>query len=214
MPIPLTDAAGAPLTNRFALAPDPHVDVAVVSLNDVAMPGGTPFTFNHLDPSLLLRSSEIATWFVGVGDQVFALGYPLGITSAKTSYPIAKAGYLAAPPGETFALNFPSTRRNGTSTTVQLDAKVLVVDGLIVPGNSGGPVVLPSDLKMRRDPKTKELQFATAQADNFVVGVVSMDLGDSGLTVCFSTDYVIELVDSLRASLLAEAAAVNGRGHR
>jgi len=179
----------------------------MVSLNDLRAPAASPYSFNSLDPSFLLPFEKIQTWFTGVGDQVFALGYPLGITSARTSYPIAKAGYLAAPPGEPFALNIPTTRRNGTADIVALDAKMLVVDGLIVPGNSGGPVVLPSELKIRRNPKTKQIEFGTSQTQNFVLGVVSMGIADSGLTICFSSDYALELVESLRSELVGQEPA-------
>jgi len=199
--VQLTDAAGAPLRHRMRLAESPHVDIAVVSLNDLVPATPTPFSFNTLDPSFLLPFDRIGSWFTGVGDRVFALGYPLGITSARTSYPIAKAGYLAAPPGEPFALQVPTTRRNGVRAAVSLDAKMLIVDGLIVPGNSGGPVILPSELKIRRDPQTKQIQFGTSQTQNFVIGVVSMGIADSGLTICFSSDYVLELVQAFHSEL-------------
>jgi hypothetical protein len=192
--IPLTDAAGVPLSGRLRLAPNPQVDVAVVELSDVPAPAGPPLTFNSFDASYLLPFDRIAASLVGVGDQVFAIGYPHGITSANTSYPLAKAGYLASTPGETFAIIVPTTHRNGITTSVRLEAKLLVVDGLIVPGNSGGPVVLPSELKIRRNPQTGAIEFATKQADNLVLGIVSMGIGSSGLTLCFSSDYVSELL--------------------
>lgn len=192
--VPLTDDTGTPLRDKFLEAQDPHVDVAIVSLNNVQGPTAHPFTFNSFDPTYLLPFDRITSWFTGLGDQVFALGYPLGITSARTSYPVAKAGYLATLPGEPFAIIIPVTRRNGTETAVSLDAKILVVDGLIVPGNSGGPIVLPSDLKVRRNPVTKALEFGTSQADNFVLGIISMGIGASGLTLCFSSDYILELI--------------------
>jgi hypothetical protein len=55
-----------------------------------------------------------------------------------------------------------------------VEGRLLVVDGLIVPGNSGGPIVIPSELKLRRDPETNQLQFASAQTRNYVIGIVSL----------------------------------------
>ena len=199
--IPISDSSGSPMFNRLRIALNPHIDIAVISLNDLQMSINSPFSFNSLDPSLLLKFEKINSWFTGVGDQVFALGYPLGITSTRTSYPIAKAGYLAAMPGEPFSINITSTRRNGTEASTSLEAKMLIVDGLIVPGNSGGPVVLPSELKIRRDPKTKQIQYGSEQVKNFVLGVVSSGLGSSGLTICFSSDYVLELIESFCSQL-------------
>jgi S1-C subfamily serine protease len=194
--IPLTDTTGVPIPGRLRLAANPQVDVAVLHISDVAVASTAPLTFNSFDPSYFLPFDKITAWMIGVGDQVFAIGYPLGITSATTSYPLAKAGYLASTPGEIFAINVPTTRRNGTTTMVRLEAKLLVVDGLIVPGNSGGPVIAPSDLRIRRNPQTGAIEFATKQSDNFVLGVVSMGLGSSGLTLCFSSDYVKDLLPS------------------
>jgi hypothetical protein len=192
--VPITDATGSPLPDRLRLAPNPHVDIALVHLNGVPVPTTPPLTFNSFDESYLLRFDRITKWFIGAGDQVFAMGYPLGITSVNTSYPLAKAGYLASVPGEMFAMTVPTTRRNGTATPVRLEAKLLVVDGLIVPGNSGGPIVTASDLKVRRNAQTGALEFATKQTGNFVLGIVSMGLGSSGLTLCFSSDYISELL--------------------
>ena len=193
--VPLLDESGVLLKNRVRLAADPHVDVAAVLLNDVP-PSNPPLEFNHFDVSYLLAFDRITASLTGLGDQVFALGYPHGVTSSRTSYPIAKAGYLATSPGETFAITLRQQSRNGRETPVTLEGKILVIDGLIMPGNSGSPVVLPSELKIRRDPVSNALQFADRQTKNFVIGIVSELLPGSGLTLCFSSDYILDLVGS------------------
>ena len=198
--VPLLDGSGTVVRNRVRLAPDRHVDVAAVFLNDIPVPVNPPLTFNTFDPTYLLPFDKIAGSLTGLGDQVFALGYPLGVTSAKTSYPIAKAGYLATTPGEVLSIDVPTSGRNGNRTSIRLDGKLLVVDGLIVPGNSGGPIVLPSELKVRRNPITNELEFATEQTKNLIIGIVSEAIG-GGLTLCYSSDYVLELVSSFLSDL-------------
>lgn len=200
--IPLCDTAGAPMPNRVRLANNPYIDIAVVSLNGLQELVGSSYDYISLDLSLLTPFDKISECLIGVGDQVFALGYPLGITSKRTSYPIAKAGYLAAMPGENFSIDFPTTRRNGTTESISLDAKIIIVDGLIVPGNSGGPLVLPSELKVRRNPKTKEVEFGSRQLPNFILGVVSAGLGNSGLTICYSSDYVLEIIGAFSQACL------------
>lgn len=192
--IPLLGQDGNPLPNRLLLAEDNKVDLAAIFLNEIPVPRNLSLATDSFDTSYLLPFSKIQSWFVGLGDQVFALGYPYGIALAKTSYPIAKAGYLATVPGQEFSMDLPCESRNGEQRTVRLEGRLLVIDGLIVPGNSGGPVVVPSDLKVRRDPDTKQLQFATEQRRNFVIGVVSTAIGSSGLTLVYGCDYVLELV--------------------
>jgi len=201
--VPLLNPHGDPLPNRLRLADDPKVDVAAVFLNEIRIPIGPPLSIISFDLSYLLSFDRITSWLTGLGDQVFALGYPLGITSARTSYPVCKAGYLATIPGEEFAIEVPSASRNGTQSSSHLEGKLLVVDGLIVPGNSGGPIVLPSELKVRRDPATNQLQFATQQTKNYVIGVVSMAIGLSGLTLVYSSDYVLDLIDEFVSGLKA-----------
>lgn len=123
------------------------------------------------------------------------MGYPLGITSLKNNYPIAKSGYLASLPGEEFVVNFPVMNRKDERVSARIQGKILAIDGLIVGGNSGGPVVLPIESKVRHDPKTKQLQFATEATKNFVIGIVSSILGASGVNIAYSSDYVRDLIE-------------------
>ena len=79
-----------------------------------------------------------------------ALGYPLGITSIRNNYPVAKSGYLASVPGDEIALNISARNRSNRIANVRIEGKLLLIDGLIVGGNSGGPVILPYETKTRR----------------------------------------------------------------
>jgi hypothetical protein len=198
--VPLLDAENHLLSKRLRLADNPNVDVAVVFLNEIMTATGT-LKMTGFGTSYLLPFNRMSSYLTGLGDQIFALGYPLGITSARTSHPIAKAGYLATVPGEEFAIDIPSLSRNATHSTTRLEGKLLVVDGLIVAGNSGGPIVLPSELKMRRDPATKEVQLATEQTKNLVIGIVSMGIGDSGLTLAYASDYIVDVITRFVADL-------------
>lgn len=192
--LPVLTAAGVPDLTVVRLHPNPRVDVAVVALTAATL-RFQPSTQTTFDPSYMLAFDKISSYLTGLGDQVFALGYPRGITSLTTSYPIAKAGYLATEPGRLFAIQLTGKNRAGQQVQRQLEGKILVVDGLLVPGNSGGPVVLPSELKVRRDPQTNQLQFATQQLKNYVIGIVSTGLDNSGLTLVYSVDYIVEVLD-------------------
>jgi S1-C subfamily serine protease len=191
--ISLKDKNGKPI-RKIKIHANPIIDIAVIALDEELSPSNNIDLFSF-DVSYLLPFDKITMWLTGLGDQVFAMGYPLGITSSKNNYPIAKSGYLASLPGEEFLVNFPAVNRKKETIKTKIEGKILVVDGLIVGGNSGGPVVLPIETKVRRDPKTNQLQFATEATKNFVIGIVSSFLGPSGVSIAYSSDYVQELIE-------------------
>jgi S1-C subfamily serine protease len=194
--IQIADAAGKPNMAKLALHPNPAIDVAAVLLTD-ELTAANQIDLVSFDRSFFLSFSSCSN-FAGVGDQVFALGYPLGITSLTNNLPIAKAGYIASVPGQEFKIDTPATNRAGKQVISRVQGKYLVVDGLIVPGNSGGPVVIPAETKVRINPQTKQFEHLTEPTKNYVVGMVSMGLVGSGLTIVVSSDYILELIDTLR----------------
>jgi hypothetical protein len=173
---------------------NPTIDIAIIALDEELSPSNN-IDLVAFDISYLLSFDKITTWLTGLGDQVFAMGYPLGITSLKNNYPIAKSGYLASLPGKEFVVNFPVVNRNNERVNARIEGMILAIDGLIVGGNSGGPVVLPVETKIRRDPKTKQLQFATEATKNYVIGIVSSVLGPSGVNIAYSSDYIKDLIE-------------------
>jgi hypothetical protein len=185
--------------SQVALHTDPSVDVAVVELNGKIF---HPQEFELVKPvQTLLRTYFISfnglhDEFTGIGSLVLALGFPLGITSVLTNRPVAKAGYLAATPGEELALDTPWKTRDGKIASVTVRGKLLLIDGLIVPGNSGGPVVLPAGGRFGHDSASGKFQIRMSNSSR-IIGVVSSILGPSGLSIAYSTDYVNELIESL-----------------
>jgi S1-C subfamily serine protease len=183
------------IKQKVKLHPDPKVDIGIIYLDEELSPSNN-IDLASFDVSYLLPFNQIKAWSTGIGDQVFAMGYPLGITSLKSNYPIAKSGYIASMPGEDFVANVPCVNRKGVIVNdTQIKGKLLVIDGLIVGGNSGGPVLLPSEIKSRLDPNTNQVQFTAEPVRNFVIGIVSSNLGPSGVNIAFSSDYILEVID-------------------
>ena len=189
----LKDKSGNILKEKFILHPEANIDIVLINIFSELK--ADSIDFSSFDMTYLLPFASIKQWGTGLGDQIFALGYPLGVTSLKNNYPIAKSGYVASVPGEEFAINVNVINRNKQKVKTRLNGKILIIDGLIVGGNSGGPIVLPSELLIRRDPKTNQIQFGSKMILNFVIGIVSSTLGPSGLTVCYSSDYIIDLAN-------------------
>jgi hypothetical protein len=200
VPVQLKNPDGSLDTSRVALHPDSSVDVAVVSLERrtlfQANFTGTVLirmlTRDYFKPFQSLRDG-----FTDIGNVVFALGYPLGITSLLTNRPVAKAGYLAAVPGEELAFTTTWKTCDGKKeASVILRGKLLLVDGLIVPGNSGGPVLLPAGESFGQDSTSGQFQIRMTK-NNRIIGIVSGTLGPSGLSVAYSSDYADELIEFL-----------------
>lgn len=176
--------------------PDKSVDIAIIFIN-AALKDLSGLNLPAFDVSFLRPFNAITSMHFNIGSQVFVLGYPLGITSLGTNYPIAKFGFIAATPGEEFAINVNVTNRAGKKALVRLAGKLLIIDGLIVPGNSGGPVLLPSIIKTRINPETGKWEHWTKPSDNQVIGILSGNFGPSGLSYSYSSDYIVEVIDNV-----------------
>jgi len=186
-------------TSQVALHPDSSVDVVVVKLEQsISKTKG----FEGIIPLSILSWGYFKSFdslpdgFTDIGSLVFALGYPRGITSVLTNRPVAKAGYLAAVPGQELALNTKWKTCDGKEGSVIVRGKLFLIDGLIVPGNSGGPVLLPAGELFGQDLTSGKFQIRMTQK-NRIIGIVSSGLGPSGLTYAYSSDYIDELIKSL-----------------
>lgn len=105
--------------------PDPDVDLAVLPLDAMQLPPDlVPNRFLTLKSHAVtvedLRSSEFSE-----GNEVFILGFPLGIAGADQNYVIVRHGVIAR----------IQDWYDGRS-------KDFLIDSSIYPGNSGGPVIL------------------------------------------------------------------------
>ena len=183
-------------TSKVYMHSNPAIDLVAIDVTAEANAPTEHIQFTAYSKSYLLTFDKVSDWQTTIGDDVIALGYPLGIRSLRNNYPIAKVGYLASTPDQEVSIPFPTRNRAGITSEQRIEGKFLVVDGLIVPGNSGGPVVLVGGIRLRRDPQSNQLQFLDKPIPNYVIGVVSSALGPSGLTIAVSTDYLLELIDA------------------
>jgi hypothetical protein len=205
--IPLKKRDGVLDVARVALHPERTVDVAAVRTDDVVMAHmnriRTRMTSKVLLMDRLIAFADLPGSYGHIGQQVFALGYPHGITSVLTNYPIAKVGHLAATAGEELALSTKWLRRDGKESAVTVRGKLILVDGLLVPGNSGGPVVLPGSGLWDINPKTGETVMQTG-GSTMVLGIVSAGWAPAGLTYAYATDYIKDVIGSLLSQMKSQ----------
>ena len=187
-------------TTKVHMHSSPRIDLVAIDVNDKVRDPQEHIDRTCYGLSYLVPFVKIKDYDTTIADEVIALGYPLGISSLRNAYPIAKMGYLASTPGEEVTIPIKPKNRAGVDTPVTVDGKFLVVDGLIVPGNSGGPVVLVGGDRMRlveiEHSGKYQRQFLEAPIKNYVTGVISCALG-GGLTAVVSSDYLIELLKPL-----------------
>jgi hypothetical protein len=84
---------------------------------------------------------------VSAGDGVFVLGFPMGQSGVLRNYVIVRQGVIAK-----------------IDEMLDKASDSFMIDSLVFPGNSGGPVVLKADINA--------IQGTTAQSRAFLIGVV------------------------------------------
>jgi hypothetical protein len=127
----LRTSSGTPL---WIGHPDSRVDIAAVKLSlDSAI------TLNDVEPrittiqfSLFADSSDVVE-----GDDVFFIGFPLGLRTTDNSYPLLRAGTVALLPTEDFLV---------TASQDTIGKDIYLLDAMSIGGSSGSPVFMKPGL--------------------------------------------------------------------
>lgn len=120
-PIPVEESSPGPWITH----PDPNIDLAILPLDAVPMPSEfAPDRFLTLDRHVITRE-ELRSSECDEGNEVFILGFPLGIAGTSQNDVTVRNGIIAR----------IKDWYDGRS-------KDFLIDSFIYPGNSGGPVVL------------------------------------------------------------------------
>lgn len=189
----LKDGSGELNTRKVVPYPKAHIDIAVVSVAE-DMARVDDIDRMAFDISFIRPVSELKGLSVGAGDLVFVLGYPFGIYSSTNYYPIAKSGFISSGIGEELVVRFPVREKSGGSIDRELRGKLILLDGTLVNGNSGGPVILPAG-RRERIAEQGGVERTQGVIPNLVVGVQSQSVVEAGISVAFSSEYVLELIN-------------------
>lgn len=175
--------------------PDPLIDISVVHVNAQWLQEQNLQRFFFANDKHVADKAKLREIGISVGDGVFVLGFPMGLTGlGQRSYVIARSGAIAR----------ISDVLDGAATT-------FLIDALIFPGNSGGPVVSA--------PTISAIEGTKAQDHAYLIGVVRADLPytdiavsqqtgqvrmisqeNSGLAEVIPIDYVNEAIVASRAA--------------
>lgn len=127
--------------------PNPAIDLAVlrVNFNMLQEKGYAPDWFPN-DRSVA-GSAKLKELEVMAGDDVFVLGFPMNLAGIQKNYVIVRQGVIAR-----------------ISEMLDHASSTFMIDSLVFPGNSGGPVVLR--------PVVGAITGTHAQNEAFLIGVV------------------------------------------
>lgn len=75
---------------------------------------------------------------ITIGEEVLVIGYPLGLRHAKTNLPLVRGGIVATRIGE----NLEDECKEEDGTIRKRLLRGFLIDGAVIPGSSGSPVVL------------------------------------------------------------------------
>ena len=124
---------------------DPIIDIAAIAVSLPVDAGFSPLSIDALADEDAFRTFNLQP-----GDQLFCLGYPLGIANANGEFPILRSGKIASYPVIPFAIN-----------------KAIVYDFAIFSGNSGGPVYFSEKGRVYNDTLHLDKEI------NFIAGLVT-----------------------------------------
>jgi S1-C subfamily serine protease len=197
-------------SDRFPLAliaeqgivEDKDFDIAVALLNAQALKTAGA-EIGWIPEEHLLDMNGLEAERVTGGDSVFVLGFPMGLAGRERTYVVVRGGVVARLDRE-----------------IVSDTHGFLIDGMVFPGNSGGPVVL--------GPEAMAISGTEGHDRAMVIGIVSSYLPyqdvavspqtgrtrvvfeeNSGLTSVVPLDPVIEIVRDVLRGLAATEPAPN-----
>ena len=127
--------------------PDPATDVAAVDIGATAF--GSKFqvlieavmTGRYLNTSMLMTTGQLKDAGVGLGSQVFILGYPAAIFDPRNVMPVLRVGIISTDPLTGF--NFNEELRRNMNFPEHMNG--FLIDANVYPGSSGSLVLLAPD---------------------------------------------------------------------
>jgi hypothetical protein len=194
-------ALGGNEGRTWAPHPDARVDVAVVLVNARALIDAG-LDLGYFRPTDAVFVSAMKALDIGPGQELFVLGFPMGMSGVERNYVIARGGIIARFDDEILAAS-----------------RTFLIDASVFPGNSGGPVIVK--------PTSESLAGGRPIDQAYLIGMVRSYLPyeevayslqtepprprmvfteNSGLADVIPMDCVKEAADALSARLGVHAA--------
>lgn len=132
---------------RWLAHDDKDVDLVILKINPDVLKQ------NEVEPAFIEEegfafASNFESLGISAGDDVYVIGFPLGIAGIEQNYPCAKSGIISRVDSE-----------------IITQKKAFIIDSSIFPGNSGGPVILK--------PTSLSLEGTIAVEKSYLIGIIS-----------------------------------------
>jgi S1-C subfamily serine protease len=128
--------------------PNPVIDISVVHVNASWLKEQALQAAFFQDDQNAADRAKLKEIGVSIGDGIFVLGFPMGLYgTAQRNYVIARRGCIAR-----------------ISDALDEEASTFLIDAMVFPGNSGGPVVSA--------PSISAIEGTKAQDRAYLIGVV------------------------------------------
>lgn len=122
-------------------------DIAVIPVNFDMLRQKQYVSFFFLGDEMAADVPKLKELQVAAGDGVFVLGFPMGLSGALRNYVILRQGVVAK-----------------IDEMLDQAADYFMIDSLVFPGNSGGPVILKTDINA--------IQGTARQNKAYLIGVI------------------------------------------
>jgi len=180
-----------PSPDAWFFHPNKEVDIAVIHINfQFLTEHGLQQAF--FPKSAVANKEKLKGIGAAAGDGIFVLGFPMNLAGVQKNYVIARQGVIAR----------ITDMLEGASPTY-------LIDSLIFPGNSGGPVILR--------PELTSIQGTPQQPNSYLIGIVRAYIPyrdvaispqtkepriafeeNSGLAEVLPVDFIEETIKALR----------------
>jgi len=126
---------------------DPNVDLAMLTISYQFL-NEQNIEWIFYPEDIIAYQKDFENIGISLGDRVFILGFPMGLSGIQQNYALVKYGIISRVDKEIIE-----------------QAKCFLIDASIFPGNSGGPILLK--------PEISSIQNTKAVNSVYVLGVVS-----------------------------------------
>src|ERR1700690_4103344 len=187
--------------NKVGLHPDVGVDIAVVQVTadlirehaDILVKVSE--TRKGVTTDLLISQDELKSASIGIGTQIYLLGYPDGIYDPRNVTPILRIGIIATDPRENFGFNSDLRQKYDLPSEIP----GFLIDANVFPGSSGSMVIRRTNIVPGYSPGGKA-------SVAYILGIVSGsipidDLGEKqrmGLGVVYSASAIRDLINLVK----------------
>ena len=115
-----------------------HIDILAIDVTELII-AHPDLEKKWVDYSLFVTTEIIQSEDLTIGEDIMVLGYPSSFKQGNTNFPIVRQGVVASQLGQIY---IDKTMRDAQNNIIERQIPGFLIDGGLIPGSSGSPVVL------------------------------------------------------------------------